>query len=371
MWTKWHIKCAPPPSLSLSSVPVKSVSLGEYTRYPAPTRGRTNHVKCEHIYRRGATLRSLWPLALEQCPTCWTRSKTNRTSPSCSWTPRQNKEIVSTSQNAFNSWCQFSCPEYRYAIGIEPQSKFCDIYSCEDIVHCLQGRGRAGLSNKSLHIQRPGPIPATIAPKRVVPYQVCVPFYLQKAPKFPLRSTCSHCGMGKQVPVEFAWSHLPGSQWLTGTGRWIPMGTCRICVWFSLMYPTVQHTTPPFHGCQDAQFITTEGNLYTYFRFLGRFRENFPKSSALALQSATPQVATTHVLGCQATKPMMTAFTKMMRPMKESKKDEEINSCMLRRCLSSLGEVRPGVVLVVLQHLRVYVWNHWPQRFAYFMLQSC
>lgn len=124
------------------------------------------------------------------------------------------------------------------------------------------------------------------------------------------------------------------------------------------MYPTVQHTTPPFHGCQDAQFITTEGNLYTYFRFLGRFRENFPKSSALALQSATPQVATTHVLGCQATKPMMTAFTKMMRPMKESKKDEEINSCMLRRCLSSLGEVRPGVVLVVLQHLRVYVRNH-------------
>lgn len=80
-----------------------------------------------------------------------------------------------------------------------------------------------------------------------------------------------------------------------------------------------------------------------------------PKSSALALQSATPQVATTHVLGCQATKPMMTAFTKMMRPMKESKKDEEINSCMLRRCLSSLGEVRPGVVLVVLKHLRVYV----------------
>lgn len=154
MWTKWHIKCAPPPSLSLSSVPAKSVSLGEYTRYPAPTRGRTNHVKCEHIYRRGATLRSLWPLASEQCPTCWTRSKTNRTSPSCSSTPRQNKEIVSTSQNAFNSWCQFSCPEYRYAIGIEPQSKFCDIYSCEDIVHCLQGRGRAGIS------KRPGPIPA-------------------------------------------------------------------------------------------------------------------------------------------------------------------------------------------------------------------
>lgn len=41
----------------------------------------------------------------------------------------------------------------------------------------------------------------------------------------------------------------------------------------------------------------------------------------------------------QNTYPMMTAFTRMIRPMKESKKEEEMNWCMVCRCLSSLSNV--------------------------------
>lgn len=41
----------------------------------------------------------------------------------------------------------------------------------------------------------------------------------------------------------------------------------------------------------------------------------------------------------QNTYPMMTAFTRMIRPMKESKKEEEMNWCMVCRCLSSLSNM--------------------------------
>ena len=35
---------------------------------------------------------------------------------------------------------------------------------------------------------------------------------------------------------------------------------------------------------------------------------------------------------------MITAFTKMMKPMKESKKEEEIQACIVCRCLSNLHD---------------------------------
>ena len=159
------------------------------------------------------------------------------------------------------------------------------------------------------------------------------------------------------MPVEFAWSHLPGSQWLTMAHRDGSMNSNGHMPNLCLIQSDVSNRAAHHTTVLWLPRCTVHHNRRESVHLLPlpwKVQRNFPKSSALAV-SATPQVATTHVLGCQATKPMMTAFTKMMRPMKESKKDEEINSCMLRRCLSSLGEVRPGVVLVVLQHLRVYV----------------